>query len=69
MPQKYAFPTTQKTNNNYLLQGGLTLRDYFAGQALIALSSQISNLSNDELVNRAFAIANLMKKKRQVGHS
>lgn len=56
-----AFPAGLAIGDRAKLEGGMTLRDYFAGQALIACR----NHSNEDwLAERAYKIADAMLKAR-----
>jgi hypothetical protein len=58
-----AFPTAtlaQKTG------GGMTLRDYFAGQVLIGLSIRREGATDENDARNAYALADAMLKARQV---
>ena len=53
-----AFPVTNSILRNW---SGMTLRDYFAGQALVAMSAEVgAAYSKTELANRAYALADVM---------
>ena len=46
---------------------GMTLRDYFAGQALAGLVSKTSHLTHDTHAELAYQIADAMLKQRNGG--
>lgn len=59
----YAFPVIWTDNERVNVESGMTLLDYFAGQALIPLISG-NNLSAEMLAEGAYRIANAMMKAR-----
>lgn len=54
---QYAFPW-----KNWQQHPGMTLRDYFAGQAIVGLMPEVmkGKVGNKAIVTRAFEIADLM---------
>lgn len=48
----------------HVLTGGMTLRDYFAGQALAGVSEAISFDDADELAHYCYTMADAMLKER-----
>jgi hypothetical protein len=61
-----AFPHTYKhpTSGLFIEEQGMDLRDYFAGQALIACTSGY-DWSKSMMVKEAYEIADLMLKERE----
>jgi hypothetical protein len=60
-----AFPFEQSGNIAKERSQGMTLRDYFASKVIIGVW-QASPYSQSELVKRAYEIADLMLKQRQL---
>lgn len=48
------------------IQGGLTLRDYFAAQALVGLLHRYDILSSSSLADRAYELADAMLESREL---
>lgn len=69
-----AFPYSYATPNEFRFQSGMTLRDWFAGQALAGIAVNLSNDNIQELADgikggniiteAAYAIADSMISKR-----
>jgi len=51
-------------NGAACLQGGLSLRDYVAAQAVIGLSSRSKEIDSQGVAQKAYAIADAMIKER-----
>lgn len=65
-----AFPTTHETLHGMVIDGGMTLRDYFAAKALVGLLScpKVINgadtISASDYTSMAFEMADAMIKAR-----
>ena len=66
-----AFPQTQWGNTNGTAwgrgQGGMSLRDYFAGQALAGSLASVRHLTRHSCVASCYKAADLMLKEREKG--
>ena len=64
-----AFPPTLRPNNgcNYVELGGMTLRDWFAGQALATLSNSPNPDQVTAAANMAYGLAEAMLVARAKG--
>ena len=64
-----AFPPTLRPNNgcNYVELGGMTLRDWFAGQALATLSNVSTRDQVKAVANMAYALADALLAARAKG--
>lgn len=58
----YAFPQALRLQHEYVGSNGMTLRDYFAGQALSAVSAH--NWPIDQIADTAYRIADAMLTER-----
>ena len=72
MSNEPAFPTHDANNHHdsreRILTGGMTLRDYFAGQALAALPHMgASGLDDDGIAKQAYALADALLIERERG--
>jgi hypothetical protein len=68
-----AFPRIKQHWNNHIenIDGGLTMRDWFAGQALSAMTADLQRgqeygTAMHELASKAYVIADAMLKAREV---
>jgi hypothetical protein len=59
-----AFPVLHKVYHE-----GMTLRDYFAGQALIGILSSLEDQTSESYAIRAYGVADAMIKRREMGCS
>lgn len=60
------FPLVVQTYGETLVQPGMTLRDYLAGQALVGLCANPSNTDHaGTMAERAYKHADAMLKERQ----
>jgi hypothetical protein len=61
-----AFPLSNTDPDDYIPFPGMTLRDYFAGQALAGLASKTySTATNKALAKRSYALADAMLAERE----
>lgn len=63
-----AFPTDHSNNENYTtIIGGMSLRDYFAAQAIAALNVQahVEMPGAEQLAHSAYEIADAMLRERE----
>ena len=62
-----AFPQYVINNGGAYVEGGMTLRDYFAAKAMQGMLSENSGVRypTDELVDFAYKIADAMMKERE----
>ena len=58
-----AFP--KYTENGYVHQDGMTLRDYFAAKVITGAYQKVSAGSQSELAKRAYEIADAMLNQRE----
>lgn len=59
-----AFPLDLKVGDDHRWSHGMSLRDYFASQAIIKLLENMKEQSIDELVNVSYAVADSMIERR-----
>lgn len=62
-----AFPINVKERNgqHYATKLGMSLRDYFAGQAMVGFGAAGTTLDCDEVARRCYVLADAMLKARQ----
>lgn len=63
IPDEPAFPVPNSANTNG--QEGMTLRDYFAGQALSGMMASGDIFAPDSAASRAYVFADSMLKERR----
>lgn len=63
LPDEPAFPVPNSASTNG--QEGMTLRDYFAGQALAGIMQSSSIFPADSAASRAYTVADSMLKERR----
>ena len=67
MKQEYAFPQSIQAGDYSQATGGLTLRDYFAAQAMQGMLAASENYPTPELANYAYQVADAMLAERAKG--
>ena len=60
-----AFPQYIVSNNETYVQGGMTLRDYFAAKAMQGFQGEWVYDNSDEIASKAYALADAMLKARE----
>jgi hypothetical protein len=61
------YPRTLRTEDGWEPKGGLSLRDYFAGQALVAIAAKLNGkLYPSGAARIAYDMADAMLKKREI---
>lgn len=69
MEKEYAFPQAMQAGDKAKSTGGLTLRDYFAAQAMQGMLAASENYPTPELANYAYQVADAMLAERAKGAS
>ena len=67
MEKEYAFPQAMQAGDVAQAAGGLTLRDYFAAQAMQGMLAASENYPTPELANYAYQVADAMLAERAKG--
>ena len=63
-----AFPAWKDEDRTRMWFLGMSLRDYFAGQALVGMPGQVGPRAEEQIAMMAYAIADAMLKAREATH-